>query len=125
MKTEYDFQNGVRGKFFQPDASVRMPVHPVSVFMKEVMSQARTHAPRSYNFRVIELANLFGIPERAARAELLEAQSEGRVFLSAWDGKRVRPFREWNNDISAFFEAETGVVRATIAGEGEEISGWL
>ena len=26
MKPEYDFQNGVRGKFFHPDASVRMPI---------------------------------------------------------------------------------------------------
>jgi hypothetical protein len=27
MKPEYDFQNGVRGKFFRPDASARVPVY--------------------------------------------------------------------------------------------------
>lgn len=27
MKPEYDFQNGVRGKFFRPGASARVPVY--------------------------------------------------------------------------------------------------
>ena len=27
MKPEYDFQEGVRGKFFRPDASLQVPVY--------------------------------------------------------------------------------------------------
>ncbi len=27
MKPEYDFQKGVRGKFFRPGASIRVPVY--------------------------------------------------------------------------------------------------
>jgi hypothetical protein len=27
MKPEHDFQNGVRGKFFRPNASARVPVY--------------------------------------------------------------------------------------------------
>jgi hypothetical protein len=27
MKPEYDFRNAVRGKFFRPDASLRIPVY--------------------------------------------------------------------------------------------------
>jgi hypothetical protein len=27
MKPEYDFQKGVRGKFFRPDASLQVPVY--------------------------------------------------------------------------------------------------
>ena len=40
MKPEYDFSKGERGKFFQPDAEVRLPIYLDAEIQKYLADQA-------------------------------------------------------------------------------------
>ena len=45
MKKEYDFSNGVRGKFFRPNAKFNMPVYldgKVQQFVERIAERKRT-----------------------------------------------------------------------------------
>jgi hypothetical protein len=41
MKDEYDFSNAERGKFFRPDADLRLPIHLDAEVMKYVEAIAQ------------------------------------------------------------------------------------
>lgn len=42
MKKEYDFSNGERGKFFEPNASLSLPVYLDSEVQKYLTERARS-----------------------------------------------------------------------------------
>ncbi len=44
MKAEYDFQSAVQGKFFRPDASLRIPVYLEPEVLVFLMAKAEKRA---------------------------------------------------------------------------------
>ena len=52
MKMEYDFSKGIRGKFYRPDAKLRMPVYlepEAAAFLRRVADERGTEIERIVN----------------------------------------------------------------------------
>jgi hypothetical protein len=52
MKKQYDFSKGVRGKFYRPDAKLRIPVYlepDAAAFLRRVAEERGTEVERIVN----------------------------------------------------------------------------
>lgn len=52
MKKEYDFSKGIRGKFYRPDAKLRIPVYiepDAAAFLRRVADERGTEIERIVN----------------------------------------------------------------------------
>ena len=52
MKKDYDFSKGVRGKFYRPDATLRIPVYlepDAAAFLRRVADERGTEVQRIVN----------------------------------------------------------------------------
>jgi hypothetical protein len=68
------------------------------------------------------LAAEHDIPEEHIREQLTQLLAEGLISLAAWDGRRERPFSEWPNADSFFFNrSDTGYVRIWLRSPGAEL----
>lgn len=52
MKKEYDFSEGIRGKFYRPDAELNMPIYlepEVAKFVERIASETKTNRSEVVN----------------------------------------------------------------------------
>jgi hypothetical protein len=64
----------------------------------------------------------FGIPEPHVREQLLEFAAAGLMRLTAWDGIRERPYDEWPDGDSFFFNrSDGGYIRIRLLRAGGEL----
>jgi DNA-binding GntR family transcriptional regulator len=73
------------------------------------------------HFRSFALATQYAIPHNHVREVLLQWASEGLIGLRAWDGSRVRDWREWANHDDMFFASDGGYVRINILAAGSAL----
>jgi hypothetical protein len=68
------------------------------------------------------LAAEFHIPENHVREELIGLAKQNLISLVAWDGERERPYNEWPDADSFFFnKADGGYVRIRLLIAGGEL----
>jgi hypothetical protein len=68
------------------------------------------------------LAHEYRIPESHIREELLGLVGAGLISLSAWDGKRERPYNEWPSADALFSNTtDGGYVRIRLLSAGGEL----
>jgi hypothetical protein len=64
----------------------------------------------------------FGIPENHVRQELIRLAKQNLISLVAWDGERERPYDEWPDADSFFFNTtDGGHVRIRLLSAGGEL----
>lgn len=69
-----------------------------------------------------QLSIEFGIPEPHVREQLLEFAAAGLIRLTAWDGLRERPCKEWPDGDSFFFNrSDGGSIRIRLLRAGGEL----
>jgi hypothetical protein len=72
--------------------------------------------------RTSSLAAEYGIPEIHVCEQLTQLVTEGLISLAAWDGHCERPFSEWPDPDSFFFNrADNGYVRLRLRSPGAEL----
>lgn len=70
----------------------------------------------------LSLSGEFGIPEPHVREQLLEWAARHLIRLTAWDGIRERPYEEWSDPDSFFFNrTDGGYIRARLLRAGGEL----
>lgn len=64
----------------------------------------------------------FGIPEPHVREQLVELTEQGLISLTAWEGIRERPYYEWPDADSFFFNrSDGGYIRIRLLRAGGEL----
>jgi hypothetical protein len=76
----------------------------------------------SIHVRTFLLAAEHNIPERHVCEQLLQLADERLISLAAWDGHRERPYSEWPDADSFFFNrSDNGYVRIRLRTRGAEL----
>jgi hypothetical protein len=90
----------------------------------EKAAQTATLDGHSTHVSTLGLGAEFNIPESHVRAQLLEFAKMNLISLVVWDGERERPYNDWPDADSFFFNRTDGGyvrIRLLIAG-GELLS---
>ncbi len=93
-------------------------------FRRAIIKKAAVTASydRPIHLRTFILATEYGISERHVCEQLAQLAAEGLISLAAWDGHRERPFSEWPDADSFFFNrSDNGYVRIRLRSPGAEL----
>jgi hypothetical protein len=85
-------------------------------------SLAGHSAGREIHCKVVQLEQQYDVPEIDVRYLLVQWAGEGFIQLRAWDGDALRPWHEWP-DLDSFFFNETdnaGHIRVALLQPGRE-----
>jgi hypothetical protein len=93
-------------------------------FRRDIIEKASVTASsgRPIHVRSSLLAAENNIPEEHVREQLAQLVAEGLLKLAAWDGRRERPYSEWRDADSFFFNrSDSGYVRIWLRSPGAEL----
>jgi hypothetical protein len=88
----------------------------------EMAAQTATLNGHSTHVSTLGLGGQFGVPENHVREQLIEFAKLNLISLKAWDGERERPYNEWPDAETFFFNtSDNGYVRIRLLSAGGEL----
>lgn len=93
-------------------------------FRRAIIEKAAVTANsgKSIHVRVSALAAEYKIPESHVCEQLTQLADEGLISLTSWDGRLERPYREWLNADSFFFNRiDSNYIRICLRSSGAEL----
>jgi len=67
-------------------------MNSIEAMKREILRLAKTG---NKCIRPQQLSNLFNVPDRIIRQELVKLAEQHLIHLSCWDGGRLRPYNTW------------------------------